>query len=157
MGKTRSRKFPPLKPKSQVERTFSPKKSDSAADKFPIWTFRNVDRDGKFAFNPNREDFDAEDFINKMLAYSNMTWQEIEKQTHDDGKSKHHFLSNADKLSKDALARIEKKNLVDDVDSLFSFALNNTTRIIGIRKGAIFQVVWYDANHEFAPSEKKHT
>lgn len=124
---------------------------------YPIWTFQNVDRDGKFAFNPFRKDFRSDEFVEKMVSYSNMTWQEISRQTHDNGKSKHHFLNDSDRLSKDARERIKVKNFEEKIDNIFSFALNNITRVIGIRDGAEFQVVWYDANHEFAPSTKKHT
>ena len=85
-----------------------------------------------------------------------MTWTEISRQTHDNGKSKHHFLDE-DSLSDDAIERIRKKHLEDKVDSIFSFALNNKVRIIGVRDGAEFQVIWYDANHVFANSNKKHT
>ena len=124
---------------------------------YPIWTFRNVDREGKFAFNPLRKDFKSDEFVEKMLSYSNMKWQEILQQTHDDGKTKHHFLNDIDRLSKDARERIKAKKFEDKTDKIFSFAFNNITRVIGLRDGAEFQVIWYDANHEFALSEKKHT
>lgn len=152
-----TRKFPRNKTKSNANRPFPPQKDTSDNKKFPVWTFRNIDRDGKFAFNPMREDFDAKDFLSKMISYSNMTWQEILRQTHDNGKSKHHSLSNIEALSKEARDCIKKKNFEDSTDALFSFALNNTTRVIGFRDGEEFQVVWYDTNHEFAISILKNT
>ena len=121
-----------------------------------VWTFKYVDRDVKFAFNPSRQDFDAEDFLTKLLEYSKMAWCEIKRQTHDGGKSKHHELSQKT-LSKDAMSRITAKNLEEKTDTLFSFALNNKVRVIGLRNGAEFQAIWYDAEHEFAPSSLKHT
>ena len=137
-------------------RPLSKKQNDSSLNSCPVWTFKNLDTDGKFAFNPNREDFDVTDFLNKMIRYSNMTWNEITRHTHDNGKSKHHFLSE-DSLSESAIERIKKKHFEDRTDSIFSFALNNKVRIIGLRDGVEFQVIWYDANHEFAISSKKHT
>ena len=128
----------------------------STEGEFCVWSFRNVDRNGLFAFDPRRADFDAKDFLLKMLSYSTMTWREIKSQTHDNGKSKHHELNPAT-LSENALARIRAKGFEESTDALFSFALNNKVRVVGIRKGAEFQVVWYDANHEFAPSRLKHT
>lgn len=125
-------------------------------DKLPIFLFRNVDADGKFAFNPNRQDFAAEDFLSKLLAYSKMTWQEISGATHDQAQSKHHYIS-TENLSKDAWERINAKNLTDEIDAIFSFALSNIIRVIGIREGNKFHVVWYDAKHEFSISQKKHT
>lgn len=57
----------------------------------PIFRFEKLDRNGSFAFDLNRTDFDAYDFLQKMINYSQMSWIEIEKQTHDNGKSKHHY------------------------------------------------------------------
>ena len=91
-----------------------------------------------------------------MINYSNMTWEEIKRQTHDQGKSKHHMIS-YDSLSKDARDRFDAKRLSDYEDSLFSFAFNNLTRIIGIRKSEKFEVLWYDPKHEVCPSTLKHT
>ena len=129
---------------------------DPTNDLHPIWNFTNVDTEGMFAFDLTRKDLDSKFLLNKLVDYSSMTWQEILQQTHD-GKSKHHKLDNLDRLSKEAQIRIEKKHLNLDTDAIFSFALDNMKRLIGIRNGAVFQVIWYDANHEFAPSAKKHT
>jgi len=150
-----SRKLQRKNPK--LPRPLSRPEKLPAEDSFITWTFRNVDNDGKFAFNPNRNDFNAKDFVEKMLAYSNMTQHEIKNQTHDADKSKHHYLENLDCLSTEARQRIKAKQFEDKTDKLFSLALNNKTRIIGFLDGAEFQVVWYDANHEFCPSPKKHT
>ena len=123
----------------------------------PVWGFEMIDRDGKFAFDLTRNDLNPKFLLDKLIGYSSMTWQEITRHTHDGGKSKHHRLEDLDRLSKAARERIERKNLSLELDALFSFALDNVKRLIGIRQGAVFQVIWYDANHEFAPSEKKHT
>lgn len=128
----------------------------STDDSLCYWTFANIDRSGKFAFDINRKDFNSKFFLAKLIDYSSMTWREIQKQTHDDGRSKHHFL-NYGYLSKDALERIKAKKLEEETDSIFSFALTNMTRIIGIRDGAEFKAVWYDPKHEFAVSKLKHT
>lgn len=132
--------------------------SYSKDGEYPLWTFREIDREGLFKFDPNRKDFDAQDFMIKMISYSNMTWAEIRKQTHDKGKSKNHFLS-TNSLSKNALKRIKAKELEESTDYIFSFALNNLARVIGIRNpdSSEFKVIWYDARHEFAPSKLKHT
>ncbi len=90
--------------------------------KCPIWMFDNIDKDGKFQFDPCRADFNHKDFLIKMLAFSKMTWREIKKQTHDDGKSKHHFLA-SESLSDEAKDRIVAKQLTDLTDYIFSFCL----------------------------------
>ena len=130
-------------------------KKDSGSENLKIiWLFDNVDKDGIFAFDINRPDFDHKEFLDKLLSYSNMTWGEIRKQTHDSGKSKHHFLEDVCKFSKEARERVKAKKLENDSDSIFSFALNNKVRIIGIRQREFFHVIWYDKNHEFYPSAK---
>lgn len=91
-----------------------------------------------------------------MINYSNMTWADIKNQTHDDGKSKHHIIE-YQKLSKDAQDRIKAKKLEQDSDAIFSFALQNRLRIVGIKRGKEFHVLWYDPKHEVCPSTKKHT
>lgn len=85
-----------------------------------------------------------------------MTWTEVKKQTHDDGKSKHHFLS-PQFLSPEAAERLKAKQLEEYSDSIFSFALDNKLRLVGIRKNEDFHVLWYDPEHEVCPSKKKHT
>lgn len=125
----------------------------SSNSKTPIWLFDNLDRTGKFAFDLERKDFNYKEFLSKMISYSNMTWGEILRQTHDDGKSKHHILS-PDTISKDAIKSIEKKQLIDNVGCVFSFAFQNKLRIIGLKDDEFFHVIWYDPNHEFSVVKK---
>ena len=119
----------------------------------PIWMFDKLDISGPFAFNLSRGEFDSKEFMEKMIAYSNMTWGEIRKQTHDGGKSKHHYLDESG-MSDDARERIKAKELLEQSDSIYSFAFQNKLRIIGIRDGKEFHVVWYDTEHKFYPSKK---
>ena len=143
-----------LPKKQRTRATFQ--QADPSNSLHPIWSFDNIDTNGDFAFDLTRDDLNTDFILGKLISYSSMTWQEILRQTHDNGKSKNHEL-NLDRLSQKAVERIKKKHLNIDVDSLFSFALDNIKRLIGIRKDATFQVIWYDANHEFCPSPKKHT
>lgn len=120
----------------------------------PHFRFEKVDRDGKFAFRLDRKDFLHSLVLKKIMEYSCMVWSDIERQTHDGGKSKHHFLENTDKLSKEAKERIRKLKMEDLTDSIFSFALMNKLRIIGIRQGDYFYVLWYDPKHEVYPVKR---
>ena len=122
----------------------------------PIWMFDKIDRDGKFAFDVRRVDFCAEEILQKIIDYSNMTWGVIKIQTHDDGESKHHTLK-YNELSKEVIDRIEKLELDEQTDAFFSFAFTNLVRIVGIREQAKFHVLWYDPKHEICPAKKKHT
>lgn len=134
-----------------------PERTQSMIDKRPSWCFDMLDKDGPFKFCPEGEEFGHKEFLCKIAQYSTMTWAEINQQTHDRGKGKHHFLD-IGKLSKEARQRVENKLSVDDEsDSIFSFAFTNKLRIIGIRKNERFHVIWYDPDHQFCPSTKKHT
>lgn len=119
-----------------------------------IWRFDRLDKSGPFAFDLSRSDFDHREMLEKIISYSNMTWTEVKRQTHDDGKSKHHFLEMG-KLSRDAVDRISIKQLKEYEDSIFSFAFQNKLRIIGIREGQMFYVIWFDPEHQFCPSHKR--
>ncbi|HIW49818.1 MAG TPA: hypothetical protein IAA10_02535 [Candidatus Blautia intestinavium] len=121
-----------------------------------IWLFDMIDRSGVYAFDLNRDDFLHKEVMEKMIDYSNMTWAQVKQQTHDEGKSKHHLLS-IDSISREALDRVKAKQLEDYSDAIFSFALQNKLRIIGIREREKFHVLWYDPEHKVCPSHKKHT
>lgn len=119
----------------------------------PIWRFEKIDRNGKFAFDLSRPDFRHREVLQKLMDYGGMTWADIDGQQHDRGKSKHHYL-NPESLSTAARERIKAKGFEEDSDAIYSFAMQNLLRIVGLRQGAEFYVVWYDPKHEFCPSTK---
>ena len=139
--------------RSQSKKAVSGAKYSTDACKI-VWCFDDLDTAGAFAFNLTREDFDYKEVLQKIIAYSNMTWSEVKRQTHDNGKSKHHFLE-PETLSPSARERIRVKRLEERSDSIFSFALQNRLRIIGYRENEMFHAVWYDPQHEFCPSHRK--
>jgi len=107
-----------------------------------------------FAFDIDRDDFNHKLVLDKLISYGNMTWADIKRQTHDQGRSKNHYLSE-EKLSDEAWERIKAKRLEDRTDIIFSLALENLLRIIGILENGVFQIIWYDPTHMFCPSKKK--
>lgn len=130
-------------------------KTNSTIKETPIWRFDKLDRTGKFAFDLSRKDFDHKEILQKLIEYGAMTWDNISKQQHDySRKSKHHYLE-LDSLSTDALNRIKARHFEEETDVIYSFALQNRLRIIGLRHGSEFDIVWFDPNHEFCPSKKK--
>lgn len=139
----------------------SPKKGkeirDSAVSydrQTPVFRFDMLDRNGLFAFDIHRDDFNHKLFLDKLISYGNMTWSDIKRQTHDEGRSKNHYLSE-EKLSDAAWERIHAKHLEDRTDIIFSLALENLLRVIGLLENGVFQIIWYDPNHMFCPSRKK--
>ena len=135
-----------------TKRTVKDQSQSSDKEKI-IWVFDKTDTDGEFAFDLDKisSDGNMRKIFDKMISYSTMTWGQIKQQTHDDGRSKHHF------LDLKGMSDSAKKRIGEDTDAIFSFALTNTLRIIGIRENRYFHVVWYDKNHKFYPSSKKHT
>lgn len=120
------------------------------------WRFDKLEKTGKFAFDLTREDFDHRKVLEKIIAYSNMTWSEVKAQTHDKkNKTKNHFLD-LSKLSAEGRSSFCSKGFEGKYeDSVFSFAFQNMLRVIGIRENEKFYAVWFDPNHEFCPSKKR--
>lgn len=119
----------------------------------PVFCFDMIDRDGMFAFDILRDDFNHKLVLEKMIEYGSMTWSQILHQTHDRGKSKNHILDERS-IGKEGWERIHKLKMDEYTNQIFSFALQNLTRVIGIRIRDEFHVVWYDSKHLFCPSHK---
>lgn len=119
----------------------------------PIWMFDMIDRDGEYAFDIGRQDFNAKEVLNKIISYSTMTWAEINRQTHDNGKSKHHYLD-CNRLSDIAKERLKRRCLDEHSDALYSFAFQNKMRVVGIKEQDKFHVLWYDPQHGVYPTER---
>ena len=138
---------------SELRRSTVQKSAQGSAKKM-IWVFDSVDRDGEFRFMPDREDMNAKDVLDKIIAYSCRTWQEVLQETHDrGGKSKNHYLD-YDKISAEGKERIAKLQLEEDTDAVFSLRISNLERIIGIRHDEKFIVKWFDPRHRFCPSSR---
>lgn len=151
MGQSKSVKRNKVRAEKKVDKTRPQSESQCV-----IWMFDNPDVAGKFAFDIHREDFSVETVFEKLLSYSKMTWNEIAKQVHDDGKSKHHYIGDKrEKWSDEARERLKAKGLEEEYEAVYSFALTNRLRVIGIRDGRFFHVLWYDPKHEFYPITKK--
>ena len=121
--------------------------ADNSSKGSPIWRFGILDFDGKWHWN-----LDAATLRNvrdKLVSFESMTWAEIA------GK-RHHYLSSAS-VSKAAMDRLEEIQQDDAADLLFSLACAGLERLIGIRAGREFRLLWWDPGHEVCPSSKKNT
>lgn len=87
--------------------------------------------------------------LDKLSAFETMTWAEIEG-------ANHHFL-NPESLSKGATKRLAEIQKDEHQDRLFSLRLKGRARVIGIKYDACLHLLWWDPDHEVAPSKKKHT
>lgn len=132
----------------------SPIENEIKDDETPIFLFDCLDNDGKFAFNPSRKDFDAEEILTKIIHYSNMKWREIKWQTHDGNKSKHHLIDDVERICDEAKERLKFMQKEEESDTLFSFAFENKMRIWCLKSGRFFHILWYDPHHEVYPIKK---
>jgi hypothetical protein len=118
----------------------------------PVWCFDKVDIDGQFRFS--HEAINCPFIIEKFILFNKMTWADINRATHDNGKDKNHYLD-YNGISPEGKARIKAKGISDeDYDTIYSIALTNMLRLIGLKKNRIFHVIWYDKKHEFYRSSR---
>lgn len=113
----------------------------------PAWRFSTVDTEGPFRWPKG----DPEELliVQKLHAFDSMTWADLV------GKQ-HHFLS-VTSISSAAKRRIEELDIDDAIENLFSFHLAGKPRVIALRYGDTASLLWYDPDHQVAPSTKRHT
>lgn len=147
--------------KKQINKIFNEKsKKASLTDKSynkdkQQWVFTRMAKDGIFAFTKENIGENMAYVFERILEYSQRTWNEILLETHDrKNKSCHHSLM-FDSLSREAQKNIKKANLSEEnYDKIFSMRLNNKIRIVGLKENDKFVAIWYDENHQFCPSKK---
>ena len=137
-------------------RMFSFNKSDAFLDEIKEVLFNHFHKKAENEMEKLwTEGLMDQNFLDKIIGYSSMTWAEIRRHTHDNGKSKHHYIGREiEKLSQSAKSRIISLKLEEETDSIYSFAFSIILRIIGLRDGEKFHVLWYDARNEVYPSSK---
>ena len=123
---------------------------DRYEDFHPAWKLDLFDADGPWG----RGRFTTGQFWNEILPklreYERRSWKEILAD-----RSREHSTPTY-KLTKQAQKRLRDIKL-DDIDQLFRFRLSARQRLWGKRAGHIFQILWWDPEHEIYPTEKKHT
>jgi hypothetical protein len=121
--------------------------ADNAAKGTPIWRFGLIDLNGPWHWNLDAATMHA--IRDKLVSFESMTWSEIESK-------RHHFLS-AEGLSSGAKKRLAEIRQDDAADLLFSFACSAVERLVGIRTGREFRILWWDSKHDVYPSTKRNT
>ena len=124
---------------------------------YMVWVFNRAVINGKFSFSPNRSDMNTVEILSTIMEYNKKTWPEVENELHGskNRKTKHHFIGESyDSFSKTAKEEVDRFLDEQDLDRLFSFRIDGKTRVLGIREGEKFFVMWFDPNHEFYPVQK---
>ncbi len=115
----------------------------------PVWSVGRFDRDSRWGqLLCDREDALWLTVLPAMKNYETMTWNAILEN-----KKYNHSVPVEDliKPARDRLAELG----MDDIDELFRFRIGGTGRVWGVRDGRVFQILWWDADHEVCPSAKK--
>jgi len=136
---------PKKQPKTSIENI--PK---SLKEKSPVWVFSKIDIYGKWGWiNLDRHTL-TQVILRKIKKFETMKWGEIQKQ-----RSKHHSMPVAN-ICSDAQKRLKEIGIFD-IDELFSFNINGKKRIWGLKDRFIFEVLWWDPEHEVYPVPLRHT
>jgi hypothetical protein len=113
-----------------------------------VWSVAKLDGEGPWGWRRVECQLFLSDICPKMRDFESMEWNDILGR-------RHHEVS-ANDICKAAQDRLTELRL-DDVQDLVSFALTGTQRLWGVRLGNVFQILWWDPNHEVYPSTPKHT
>lgn len=121
--------------------------------RYPRWRFEKLALSGDFSLANCTEKM-LRHMLEKFKALEKMTWHAILQATHDQGKSRSHPIEIYD-LTKRGLKAFREMfpEKTNQPSELFSLALNNKNRVIGIREENIFYIIWLDHQHEFVKTK----
>ncbi len=112
------------------------------------WRFSKADIGGPYACN----DFSHNDFQQlweRLRAFENMNTEQLR-----DNGSFHP--KPVDELTREQKERLQQIEL-DDIDEIYSFRITGKCRMWCIKYGSILLLLWWDRDHDIAPSVKKHS
>lgn len=114
------------------------------------WRLSWLDKDGPWSLNEISRQTMIE-LMSKMVSFESMTVGEIFSTGSEHGKS----YSVAD-LPPDAARRM-KDIRRDDEDQIHRLRCGGSERLYGIMREHVFNVLWWDPEHQVWPSKKKNT
>jgi len=90
------------------------------------------------------------DFLRKIIqalqSYERLKWREVRCKDHC-----HPW--ELDELPTEFYRRLQERQIL--VDELFQISLGNKPRVLGVKEGKIFYLMWYDPDHKFWPTKAK--
>lgn len=149
MAKKRKRTNVSNQPNSR-KKTSQVENANSFYRKIPVWRFYRNDRYHDTWSIRNCCNFN-EDVMDKLHDFEGQTWNDI---INTNGVDTNHYVE-THKLIKKAQERLQDLNIFED--QLFSLRLNGKTRLYGVLENGVFNILWFDSEHEIYPSKKKHT
>lgn len=119
--------------------------------------FASADREGEWSWgqhrnwcSPDNSDENACSVRAAMIQMSGLYWHEIHSQT-TGGKDRHHKHHSQELESICEEAQARWKEIEREEDELFRFRIAGKQRIWGYREGHVFNVVWWDPEHQIYP------
>lgn len=110
------------------------------------WHFSKMDRGGPWATPPRS----LNQYLGNIHSYEQQTIAEVFHQNH----AYNHPVP-VESIIPRARNRLTELGL--KVEALHRLRLGGRPRLWGILIGNIFQILWFDPNHEICPATKKHT
>ena len=122
------------------------------------WCSKNIDLESEWSFVKLDVKILYQKVLPTLQEFSKLTWGEIERQTHGSrNKSKHHCV-NIESLCDEARLRLEELDVEGiGMRPLFSLRIDGKARIYSFRDRSLFELLWWDAEHQICPSKKKNT
>lgn len=120
--------------------------------KHPVWSFKSLDNCyTKWGFT--HADNLYGDVISKLKDNEGMTWGQIFSAAGGRSHGTNSHYENVSDLIPEAQKRWSELHL-EEYDRVFSLRLTNRHRLYGILEDGVFQVVWFDQEHEIYPVKK---
>lgn len=130
-------------------------KSEGYYDKYPRWAFSKCDFEHE-KWGISCKSGVLDNLLLTLKSLESMNWCTILSNTNGRvGNTRSHSIA-IECLKEEAIERLRELNL-DDYDELYSLAVDNKKRIWGVINDGVFNIIWYDLNHEVCESKKKHT
>jgi hypothetical protein len=123
--------------------------ADREQDKTVSWNIAILDKDGPFGWGSLDLDMFWKHIKLRFAEFEKLTWDEI-------FQNRLHHRVQVENICPEARRRLCEIEL-DDYDELVSLGITNVARVLGVRNGFKFSVLWWDPQHQVCPSHKKHT
>lgn len=120
---------------------------ENSQTKYPIWCVAQMDFEGPWPWTVSAQKL--REIHGKLADFEKMLWSAI-------SGTQNHFLS-VESVNKKALKRLQELGHDDAADLLYSLRLSGKERVVGIRAGREFRILWWDPEHDVCPSSLKHT
>ncbi|MET0154858.1 MAG: hypothetical protein ABW189_01975 [Rickettsiales bacterium] len=119
----------------------------------PVWQISKIDNESKWGWKHVGRERWERTILPHLVNRESMTWAAIETEPKRRGEGSKNHEVQVSRIIPEA-----QKRLVDlkreDYDVLFSLRVTGKIRIWGNREGRVFQIFWFDLDHEICPCIK---